>query len=169
MAHCSTRCQAGLLCTAPHNPATVLLHTVLIHSSYSTCNIRHSESIRAHQHRPSYCFHIKPGFTGFAFGIRSADAKEAKIKAKLNSCHIVAKSMKKVAEINLKYGGQAALAVGNAALNDISHFVPFLSPLAPKILPDLVHGFAAGPQGIQNALGGLASAIGGALVGEYFC
>lgn len=88
------------------------------------------------------------------------------MKAKLRSCHIVAKSMAKVAAINLKYGGQAALSVGNAALNDISTFVPFLSPLAPKILPDLVQGFAAGPQGIQNALGGLASAIGGALTGE---
>lgn len=89
------------------------------------------------------------------------------MKAKLKSCHIVAKSMKKVAEVNLKYGGKAALAVGNAALNDISTFVPFLSPLAPKILPDLVQGFAAGPKGIENALGGLASTIGSALVGEY--
>lgn len=95
-----------------------------------------------------------------------ADAKETKLKAKMKSVKVVAKSMKKVAEINMKYGGQAALAIGNAALNDISTFVPFLSPLANKVMPDLVNGFAAGPLGIQNALGGLASAIGGALVGE---
>lgn len=95
-----------------------------------------------------------------------ADAKAAKMKAKLRSCHIVAQSMAKVAEINLKYGGQAALAVGNAALNDVATFVPVLAPLASKVLPDLAQGFAAGPQGIQNALGGLASAVGGALVGE---
>jgi hypothetical protein len=72
-------------------------------------------------------------------------------------------TMGKVAEINLKYGSKAALAIGNAAFND---FAPLLIGLAPKMLPQLAAGLAAGPAGILPALGDLASGIGGALMGK---
>jgi hypothetical protein len=71
--------------------------------------------------------------------------------------------MGKVAEINLKYGSKAALAIGNAAFND---FAPLLIGLAPKMLPQLASGLNAGPAGILPAIGGLASGIGGALLGN---
>jgi hypothetical protein len=71
--------------------------------------------------------------------------------------------MGKVAEINLKYGSKAALAIGNAAFND---FAPLLIGLAPKMLPQLAHGLNSGPAGLLPAIGGLASGIGGALLGN---
>jgi hypothetical protein len=72
-------------------------------------------------------------------------------------------TMGKVAEINLKYGSKAALAIGNAAFND---FAPLLIGLAPQMLPQLAAGLNAGPAGILPAIAGLASGIGGALMGN---
>lgn len=91
-----------------------------------------------------------------------AEAKAIKVKAKMQSMKVVAKTMGKVAEINLKYGSKAALAVGNAAMNDVM-FGPLLSGLAPAILPKLAGGLAAGPAGIKDIFGTLAGAIGGVL------
>ncbi|KAF8071023.1 hypothetical protein HT031_001105 [Scenedesmus sp. PABB004] len=96
-----------------------------------------------------------------------AEAKEIKVKAKLRSMKIVAKSLAKAVPDGLAAGGAAALAVSSAALRDASAFPPLLAGIAPAVLPPLAAGFGAGPAGAAAALGGLARAVSSAVAGRF--
>jgi hypothetical protein len=93
-----------------------------------------------------------------------ARAQRIKAKAKAHTIKVVVKSIGEAAESDLAYGVKAAGLVGKAALHD---FAPILAPvLGPKFLPQLASVASVGPAGLTNVLGGLASAIGGQLLGN---
>lgn len=90
-----------------------------------------------------------------------------KAEAKAHTVKVVIKSVGEAAASDLEYGTKAMAAVGNAALHDAATFMPVLSGLAPQFLPQLASNLVGqGPAGLANVLGNLASAIGGALVGN---
>jgi hypothetical protein len=93
-------------------------------------------------------------------------AAEMKMDAKHRTAKVVGKAMAKVVATKVIYGSKAALAIGNAALNDAATFAPLLAGVAPAVLPVLATGLvASAPAGLMGALTSVAKVIGGALLG----